>query len=81
VANLGFSMQFQGLNKSSCMYLATSDWGAGAAGLSSMNASATTTAGTSVASNSLPMSLATANTACGSCGTANNTCSVQWVYF
>ncbi|MDD4556135.1 MAG: type 4 pilus major pilin [Alphaproteobacteria bacterium] len=81
VADLGFSLQFQGLNKSSCMYLATSDWGSGQAGLSSMNASSTAAAGDSVASSALPMSLETANEACGDCGANNNTCSVQWIYF
>ncbi|MDD4556134.1 MAG: type 4 pilus major pilin [Alphaproteobacteria bacterium] len=82
VANLGFTLLFTGLNKSSCMYLATSDWGSGSAGLNSMRAHSSNAAGgTSKASSALPFSLEDANTACGACGASNNTCVVEWTYY
>lgn len=60
----GFTIRLEGLDKDSCLYLATSDWGAGTSGLAGLNVGNTAAIGAPFSGTQLPISLVNANTAC-----------------
>lgn len=85
-ANIGFKMAIDGIDKDTCMYLATSDWGSGTSGLIRMSvgtgaaAAATAALATEVqyTQANLPISLANASTGCACVGAS--TCGVAWLF-
>lgn len=74
----GFTLLFNGLNKSACMYIVTSDWGGGSAGFVAMGVGVADGGGTLAPASKYPLNLADANTKC-KC-TSDTSCSVKWVY-
>jgi len=79
LADMGFSVHFQGLGREQCVALSTADWGSGSgSGLISITASNAATGGTVRTGADLPISLANATAACGC---ATDVCSIMWVYY